>query len=79
MSFLGHHNSSASDYGSVGGSSGHVTPQHLASNNQQSHVNHATGPEIGSSGGSTRDARKYFSFQPPFDKQTQRKFLVQYS
>lgn len=54
--FSGHHNSSASDYGSGGGSSGHVTPQHLVSNNQQSHVNHAMGPETGSSIGSTRDA-----------------------
>lgn len=45
----GHHNSSASDYGSIGGSSGHVTPQHLASN-QQLHSNtgghpHAMGPD----------------------------------
>lgn len=57
----GHHNSSASDYGSIGGSSGHVTPQHLASN-QQLHSNlggghqHAMGPDGNASvGNDNRD------------------------
>lgn len=58
----GHHNSSASDYGSIGGSSGHVTPQHLPSN-QQSHTNlsmghhHATGPDGNSAAGKPDDGR----------------------
>lgn len=58
----GHHNSSQSDYGSVGGSSGHVTPQHLPSN-QQSHTNlsmghhHATGPDGNSAAGKPDDGR----------------------
>lgn len=61
----GHHNSSQSDYGSVGGSSGHVTPQHLASN-QQSHTNlsmghhHAMGPD-GSSAAGKHDERPHQS------------------
>lgn len=55
----GHHNSSASDYGSIG-SSGHVTPQHLASN-QQSHTNlsmgqhHAMGPDGSAAAGKYGD------------------------
>lgn len=60
----GHHNSSASDYGSIGGSSGHVTPQHIASN-QQSHTNisvgqhHTLGPD-----GSTSGMIGFWNFSP---------------
>lgn len=62
----GHHNSSASDYGSIGGSSGHVTPQHLASN-QQLHSNssmghqHAMGPDGSAAAGKHDDQRPYQS------------------
>lgn len=64
----GHHNSSASDYGSIGGSSGHVTPQHLASN-QQSHTNlsmgqHATGPDGSAATGKHDDSRE--AYQRPY-------------
>lgn len=48
----GHHNSSASDYGSGGGSSGHVTPQHLVSN-QQSHTNLNAGQNYAGPDGNT--------------------------
>lgn len=44
-----HHNSSASDYGSIGGSSGHATPQHIASN-QQSNSNLSFGQHAGPDG-----------------------------
>lgn len=65
----GHHNSSASDYGSIGGSSGHVTPQHLASN-QQSHTNlsmghhHAMGPDGSAAAGKHDDNRD--AYQRPY-------------
>lgn len=61
----GHHNSSASDYGSIGDSSGHVTPQHLASN-QQSHTNlsmghqYAMGPDGSASAGKHDDSRDMY-------------------
>ncbi|XP_031616765.1 calcium-dependent secretion activator isoform X3 [Contarinia nasturtii] len=61
-----HHNSSASEHGgSIGGSSGHVTPQHLASN-QQSHTNlsmghhHAMGPDGNAAAGKHDDSRDMY-------------------
>lgn len=68
----GHHNSSASDYGSVGGgSSGHVTPQHLASN-QQLHSNasaaghHAMGPDGSQAAAGKYDEQGRDAYQRPY-------------
>lgn len=67
----GHHNSSASDYGSIGGSSGHVTPQHFASN-QQSHTNlsmghhHAMGPDGGNAPGTGKHDDNRDMYQRPY-------------